>query len=123
MDIGARDPTPTSLDPKFQGPLPHMGWGGIIDLVTYGPMGYRRRSWGWRTTWRTSQPMTPMTARVLGLVIVAPFAFCFFYSLASDVSRLMCAHTAGTNQAARSACYQLPEPALDPSEAVYVQLK
>ena len=34
-------PTPTSLDPKFREPLPHMGWGGIIDLVTYGPMGMR----------------------------------------------------------------------------------
>ena len=49
-------PTPTSLDPKFREPLPHMGWGGIIDLVTYGPMGYRRRSWGWRTTWKRSYP-------------------------------------------------------------------
>ena len=47
-------PTPTSLDPKFRGPLPHMGRGGSIDLVTYGPMGYRRRSWGWRTTWKRS---------------------------------------------------------------------
>lgn len=34
-------PTPTSLDPKFRGPLPHMGWGGSIDLVTYAVMGYR----------------------------------------------------------------------------------
>ena len=99
-----------------------MGWGGIIDLVTYGQMGYRRRSWGWRTTWGTSPPMEPMAARVICLVIVAPFAYVFFYSLAIDISRWTCSLAAGTDQAARSACYQLPEPAVDPGETTSDQL-
>jgi hypothetical protein len=85
-------------------------------------MGYRRRSWGWRTTWRTSQPMNPMAARVIGLVIVAPFAFGFFYSLAIDVSRWTCSRAAGTNQAALNACYERPEPPADPGETTSDQL-
>lgn len=59
-------PTPTSLDPRFRGPLPHMGWGDIIDLVTYGPMGMRSYAMRRRLT---KQQYEVMPAQLLLLLL------------------------------------------------------
>ena len=84
-------PTPTSLDPRFRGPLPHMGWGGSIDLVTYAVMRYygrfgivtlsRRAARGYyasaptRNTGATRDADLTLAIKIILIALGAPVAF------------------------------------------------